>query len=218
MKLDTAFLRSKVARRIFSLFVLCALVPIAILAFISFYEVTKQLEEQSQTRLQQASRVLGMSIFERLLLLETEMRMLASALSAGAQPASSGTVVAGGNHPDERFKGLEVITGEGKSLNVFGQIRNFPALFPGQRDHLLSDRAVVVSDFPPGRNAHTFLVSAIDPQASRKGILLGEVNAAFLWNPDMVPSQTELCVLDGQRRVLFATAGIPILARLWSGR
>jgi hypothetical protein len=36
MKLDTAFLRSKVGRRIFVLFVLCALLPIAALAIISW--------------------------------------------------------------------------------------------------------------------------------------------------------------------------------------
>jgi len=36
MKLEWAFLRSKVARRIFTLFVVCALLPIAALAIISF--------------------------------------------------------------------------------------------------------------------------------------------------------------------------------------
>jgi len=71
MKLDSTFLRSKVGRRIFVLFVVCALLPIAALAIISFSQVTKQLQQQSLTRLQQASEALGMSTIERLTLLET---------------------------------------------------------------------------------------------------------------------------------------------------
>jgi len=88
MKLDTTMLRSKVGRRIFVLFVLCALLPIAALAIISFSQVTKQLQEQSLTRLQQESKSLGMSILERLTLLEMEMKMLASTIPPGAKEAS----------------------------------------------------------------------------------------------------------------------------------
>jgi len=36
MKIDKSFLRSRVARRIFTLFVLCALLPIGVLAVLSF--------------------------------------------------------------------------------------------------------------------------------------------------------------------------------------
>ncbi|MFH1674979.1 MAG: hypothetical protein ABIF87_16365 [Pseudomonadota bacterium] len=46
MKLDTTFLRSKVSRRIFGLFVCCALLPIVILAVVSFGHVAKQLNEE----------------------------------------------------------------------------------------------------------------------------------------------------------------------------
>ena len=51
MKIDTTFLRSKVARRIFILFVFCALLPIAALAIISFSYVTNQLKEIMALRL-----------------------------------------------------------------------------------------------------------------------------------------------------------------------
>jgi putative nucleotidyltransferase with HDIG domain len=50
---------------------------------------------------------------------------------------------------------------------------------------------------------------AVDPQNPRKGILRGEINNTFLWNTDMLPPQTELCVLDEAQRVLFCTPGIP---------
>ena len=52
MKLDMTFLRSKVARRVFLLFVVCAMLPIFVLALISFRQVTEQLREQSRKQLQ----------------------------------------------------------------------------------------------------------------------------------------------------------------------
>jgi hypothetical protein len=75
MKIELTFLRSKVARRIFALFIFCALVPILALAIISFTQVREQLYEQGQRRLHQSSKTLGMSIFERLSFLENELKI-----------------------------------------------------------------------------------------------------------------------------------------------
>ena len=55
MKVDRTFLRSKVARRIFLLFITCALLPVTILAILSFQHVTRQLREQSEERLFQVA-------------------------------------------------------------------------------------------------------------------------------------------------------------------
>jgi nitrogen fixation/metabolism regulation signal transduction histidine kinase len=66
MKIELTFLKSRVARRIFALFIFCALVPILALAIISFIQVREQLHSQSQRRLSRSSKALGMSIIERL--------------------------------------------------------------------------------------------------------------------------------------------------------
>ena len=60
MKLDYRFLRSKVARRIFLLFIVCAMVPITILGILSFWQVTNQLREQSLARLKESAKAYGM--------------------------------------------------------------------------------------------------------------------------------------------------------------
>ncbi|MGA3327500.1 MAG: HD domain-containing phosphohydrolase [Terriglobia bacterium] len=209
MKIDTTLLRSKVGLRIFVLFVLCALLPIAALAIISFSQVTKQLQEQSLTRLQQASEALGMSTIERLTLLETEMKMVASTLPTNAKGASFGPPKAVGENLEQRFEGLEVITEDGRSIPLVGQIQNPPPLTPAQREHLLSSKAVVSNILRPEGGARAFMSCALDPQNPMKGILLGEINTTFLWNADMLPPQTELCVVDEAQRVLSCTPGIP---------
>ena len=85
MKVDRTFLRSKVARRIFLLFITCALLPVTILAILSFQHVTRQLNEQSQERLHQAAGAMRMHLFERLLFLETGMEIAASSLNPASE-------------------------------------------------------------------------------------------------------------------------------------
>ena len=62
------FLRSRVARRIFLLFVLCALLPVSLLAVLSFSHVTKQLHRQALRRLHHECKAAGLTIIERPLL------------------------------------------------------------------------------------------------------------------------------------------------------
>jgi diguanylate cyclase (GGDEF)-like protein len=69
-------LRSKFGRRLLVLFVGCALVPMALLAVLSYRHVKQQLYRQSETRLQQANRALGQGVFERLLLLDATLKSI----------------------------------------------------------------------------------------------------------------------------------------------
>jgi diguanylate cyclase (GGDEF)-like protein len=69
-------LRSRFGRRLLALFVVCALVPMAVLAVLSYRHVKQQLYRQSESRLQQANRGLGQAIFERLLLLDATLKSI----------------------------------------------------------------------------------------------------------------------------------------------
>ena len=76
MKFDTKIFSSKIARRIFVLFVSCALIPILCLSIISYGHVTKQLNKQSYKRLQQSLKGHTLTIYERLIFLETELQFI----------------------------------------------------------------------------------------------------------------------------------------------
>jgi diguanylate cyclase (GGDEF)-like protein len=69
-------LRTRFGRRLLVLFVGCALVPMAVLAALSYRHVKRQLYRQSEARLQQANRALGQAIFERLLLLDATLKSI----------------------------------------------------------------------------------------------------------------------------------------------
>jgi HD-GYP domain-containing protein (c-di-GMP phosphodiesterase class II)/HAMP domain-containing protein len=80
------FLSSRVARRIFFLMLVSALVPILSFAVLSFDQVTRQLESDAGARLQQDAKQLGMAVLERLLLLEATLAVYQPAADAGELP------------------------------------------------------------------------------------------------------------------------------------
>ena len=121
MKVDTTFLRSKVARRVFFLFILCALLPITVMAIISFGHVSQQLKEQSHKRLHQASKSVGMAVYERLLFLEAEMKLIGSRLGGSGDPVKV-SLEGLGEDLAERFKTLALQTDKGRSITLLGQI------------------------------------------------------------------------------------------------
>jgi nitrogen fixation/metabolism regulation signal transduction histidine kinase len=159
MKFEGTFLRSKVAIRIFVLFICCALLPIAALAIISFSHVTKQLSEQTQKRLHQASKDVGMAIAERVYFFEGEMRVVASKLGTESNPIFRMPAKGFGEHLKKRFKGLVIIDNAGGSINLFGQVQNIPELTPEQKKHILSGGSLLFSQFHLDLSSHIFMRS-----------------------------------------------------------
>jgi len=213
MKLDRAFLRSRVARRILLLFILCALLPIAALAFISFSHVTKQLHQQGQRRLHQASKAAGLAIFERLLFLEAELTMAAAdphaRTGAPVQTPSRGP----GQNLTPRFRGLVLLTDAGRHRSFFGRIEDPPEPSAAEKQHLSTGKTVVSSQGRPPLPARVFMSRALDPQRPDRGLLLGEINEAYLWgigHENTLPAMTELCVLDQANTVLICSLPGPV--------
>src|SRR3989338_6830276 len=83
MKLDSSIFRSRVALRIFALFGVCTLLPLTIQAILSFDQVTSHLLGQTQLRLQQSVKSLGMAVFERLTFYDSRLYGIAGYLKIG---------------------------------------------------------------------------------------------------------------------------------------
>jgi len=208
MRIDRAFLRSKVARRIFALFVLCALLPIAALAVLSFRQVTGQLDQQGRLRLRQAAKATGVAIFERLLLLQGQMKLIASGAATRSGAVGPGPSVGPGEDLRTRFKGLAIVTEAGHQMALFGHLDAPPALSVAEREHLGSGKALLSSQSSEDLAARIFMSLALDPQDLGRGILVGEINTTYLWDVDEENARlpmTELCVLDRSNTLLFCS-------------
>lgn len=86
--IEGRFLRSRVARRIFISVVLCALLPISAFALLSWKQVTSQLSQHASERLALDAKQQGMMLLERLLLLDTSLRLIAASLSSEGAPGA----------------------------------------------------------------------------------------------------------------------------------
>lgn len=208
MKIETTFLRSRVARRIFVLFICCALVPIGALAILSFSQVEKQLNELGQKRLHNANKAVGMAILERLIFLGDGMKLVVSKYRTDSSPILPPPAAEFGEHLKERFKGLAIITGKGERIPLFGHTQNIPKLTSEQKQRILSGRTVVSSECYPDLTHGIFMTMALDSKNHGQGVLLGQLDPAYLWmtsaeNP-LLP-MTELCILDQSNHVLFST-------------
>ncbi|MBN2298608.1 MAG: hypothetical protein JXM72_08435, partial [Deltaproteobacteria bacterium] len=77
---NTVF-KSRLARRIFILFIICAIAPMTIFAIISFMQVNSQIEANITENLRSRASSLGTLIIDRIELVDTEMEMLVKNLA-----------------------------------------------------------------------------------------------------------------------------------------
>ena len=139
MKLELKSFRTKVARRIFLLFIICAIVPISALALVSFSHVKKQLIEQSQRRLRQESKSMAVSIYERLLFIRAQMRTVASNFYSKFDDSIRAESGLFSENVAEHFSGLAFINNKGYN-HIFGDIKNPPELTPPEKQHIFTGK------------------------------------------------------------------------------
>ena len=212
MRFDSTFLHSKLARRILWLFVLCALLPITVLALVSLRNVSAQLKEQSLRELHHVSRNEAMSIFERLSYLEANLRLAAFSLrDAGDTPAYPPSDVS--NAPlsglANRLDALEVVAPNGLHRTIFG---NLPLhfTFTDQDLQALHSGRNILSTVPCDNPHPCILLSqALDRDAPAPGILVAEIHSSYLWDSQDLPEAMTLCVLDPAGHQLFCSGAAP---------
>jgi putative nucleotidyltransferase with HDIG domain len=210
MKIDKTFLRSKVARRIFLLFISCALLPITVLAVLSFRHVTKQLNKQSQERLEQAAKAMSMHLFERLLFLEAGMEMVASNLGNGSGFQTPTLEIS--ERLKERFEGLALVMDSGETIPLIDFVPQPLPETKGEAEHLREGKTLVTAKIRSHRPAVIFMRRLLDQTDPSKGLLVAQASDYYLWrrgeeNP--LPPMTELLVLDHNGGVLLSTVSGP---------
>ena len=188
------FLKTGVARKLFLLFILSALLPLAAIGFLSLSKSRSMLLQQGDQRITITAKSYGMGLFERLLL----------AADLAVTVANSGPAAGGEALPERVLRTLAAVDGAGKVRPIMGRLE-LPTLPPGARSRLDDGRPAVIVAGEASRP--TIFVAARLPR-SGGGYVIGEVAGPFLWGPmDEVPAATELCVAEEKtRRILYCHA------------
>ncbi len=195
-----ALFQTRVARRVMGLFLLCAMVPILAMGVTSYVHVTGQLRDQAVDRLQIESKGAGMSVIERLRLVESNLRALHQmVMTTDGTPASS---LPPDFEPPHGVLGLAVSQANQGPAHLVGDAIPSQTLSLQQREHLASGNSVVV--VAPGQELAILLAQAIDPDRLDDGIIWAKVDPPFLWSTDggdsRLPAGVRMCIFgaDGK--------------------
>jgi signal transduction histidine kinase/HAMP domain-containing protein len=204
-RIKHGFLQSKVARRIFFLFILCALIPLISLAYLSFRQVTKELYFQADRQLHQASKASGMAILERLYSLETDLDIIGSNLQCEKRVFHESYILKIRDSLKNQFKGLVLINGRGQNKTLWGIIQNPLQLKKDETEHISSGKTLLAVRPNKEKFASIFMVKALGPAQSSQALLVGEINPEYLWGEGFFSPMTELMVLDQSYNLFFSS-------------
>ncbi len=207
MKYDSTFFRSRLARRVFLLFICCAALPITVLFIQSFSELTSQLHQQSYRRLEQLSKAVGMSSYERLLLLESQMKMIAHGWE---QATSTGGKTKHLNSEGFKvwFNSMCIFSAKGEKTVLFGKMSTLPAISSQQRRDLESGGTVLVARTGQNATSQLFMLKQMTDKGAKAPLLVGEINNGYLWGigaNNTLPPMTELVVLDDAGNLIISS-------------
>jgi diguanylate cyclase (GGDEF)-like protein len=189
---------TRVARRILGLFLVCALLPVALVLTLSYVQVQRTVGEQHLSQLGRAADQYGGNVLERLV------------LAGNLARAQGGTATGDDGVLDHYFSAVVTVTPSG----VITPIR-------GARDSVPPELALLATNPPYAKPAlrivvksdgarQVWLIAAPRRTQSREGIVVAQVAPRYLWGaPDDLPYLTDVCVLDAQRMPLHCSKPLP---------
>lgn len=196
-----AFFQSKVARRVFALLVLSALIPLAFLSIFSYRQVTQLLTEQTRRELVAFNASYGTAAYERLLLasrtLDNVAAELARDLPAERLQALSAPI----------FQSLARVTAHGEWKMVFGDAFRSDelgeaALASLRRGQPLLFKSLRHEDQP----REIGIARLLDTGKPHGEWIATQIAPAFLWGKaDELPYMTQVCVVDAQTIMLYCS-------------
>jgi len=202
MKLNRTYLHSRLGRRILWLFVVCALLPISVLALVSLFSVSSELRQQSLRQLNHASHDEGMIIFERLTLLDAHLVSMANDLSK----PSKGDIVLPGS-VETHFRSIALMSPNGSTRSLLGTGALTIELSAQEQRFLDSGKTLLASRKCEDVQLCIYLVRQVDESHANRELVVAEVQPSYLWGADDLPGSAALAIFDQENRVLYDSAG-----------
>ena len=196
------------------------MLPIAFVAAFSYGHITRELRSQSEHRLEQANKAMGLALYERLLLLDATLKSIPPGVVHQLQRPrgtshhllDTGVDLLAGR----RFEALEFDADDGQRVAVFGQMHVRPDLSPSDRESLTAGLPLILAVYTDSVSARTFLLRRLDRLGQVPGTLIGEISPEFLWGAlaSNLPSPNTLIrVLDDSARVVFRSTPTELVSR-----
>jgi putative nucleotidyltransferase with HDIG domain len=205
-RLNTLFFRNRLARHILMLFVLCALLPILAFTLYSYRQIEQNLSHQNQNRLSELAKTMGMSIYERLTLMDIELSHAASVVLSGhAMREYSDPQM---EYGESGFVAIGLVSSDGSMVPLVGSLEGIPEI-PRQVNG--SGTLVLSSLETTGKESglpRIFLCRPLHWSRDLSRWIVGEVKLDTLWGTGELnnwPAMTDFCIVDPLDRVLVSS-------------
>ena len=196
-------IKGRVARRMFALFLACAVVPIAALGSVSLFHVSRQLDDHSRERLSTASKMHGMGLYDRLRAAESELRFMATALADNIDSREYR------GDPTDRIDAAWLLVDDAPRRILVGEPSWLPPLSSDLSEHLATGASAVVTSGDEGDPVRVLLLQHVTTTDGTPVRLAGSIRPAYLWGFEGLSAMTDLAVLDDTGRVLVTSASLP---------
>ena len=202
MRIQGKFLNSTLGRRLFLLFCLCSLVPLLLMGALAFTQVRMELKAQAERSLQQSTKATGMAIYERMILLSSEIERIAAML-----PNNRPSQVQLWDEVHDMFVRLVYYRGPGRTAELLQSERSKP--IPIDYAAISNDPDDISVLIRPGEPiSRLYITLPVVRGRYDHGFLVGEINSSFLWkigSSNILPPQTEFLVLDQDRNIILSS-------------
>ena len=202
MKLETTFLRGKVARRIFTLFALAAFLPVLAMAMLTYSQVRGILADQTHSRLVKTSKDFAIAVDQRLVSIHGNLER-STLLAREGNLLPNKEVIASLR---ELYSSMAIVGPDAHSIPVLGNNLGWPAISKFEFDMLLKGKPVVLVRSDPGHKPGIQMMQLIDASQPGHFALLAELKPAVLWGGnDYFPYETGQCMFTGNGVMLFCS-------------
>ncbi len=208
MNLKVSFLQSKVGRRFFFLFFLCALLPIFFLSYISYNRVVEQLEEQSYTRLQRETKAYGLGVYDRLIRAENDLEHIAKNFFTESGVVKKDLSTELGSYSNILLN-VSLFSSNGQLTTHWGEGEAELITKLVTEVHLLSLKPFILDSVQEGDIGRFFIGINIFVEESWAYAVVGEIRSDFLWGvgeQHLLPPMTELLVFNDKGASLVGTS------------
>ena len=190
------------------MFIGCSLIPIILLALLCYAQITAYLTEQNKRRLHRETKAYGMSVYERLLQLETTLQLIGTNIKTNLVSATDYDFPSLENLIEGKFKSLLLITEGYEPIPLMGKIDRPPKINEAEKGHIKIGKSALMTQNHPDSAARIFMLRRVDQHHASLGYLLGEIETDYIWGLDYKDSfskDTEILLLDQNKKVLFNT-------------
>ncbi len=201
-QIDNSFLHSKFARRIFLLFLLSAIIPVTVIAILSFNHLARQFYTQSHEQSRIVCKAIGMELYRRLSISNDELLSIQRNLGDISNDFNHSPYEPGLNKP-ANFDEIMLYTSSGNKYYLYGKHDQIPELNIEQQRHLVNGKGVIQFRINSDNLIDVYMIQAFKHEGSADDLLVGKVNTEKLFAMrNLLPPYSDILILDDQGMIL----------------